>query len=74
MRRLAEAVRKGNIVVAHRRSLLNGPDKFAVLAQRTQHADPLSVWLWLATVHLLEPRLAVQYGRLGTKARFVKVE
>ncbi len=74
MRHLAEAVEEGNDVVAHRRPLLRAPDQFAVLAQRTQHIDPLSVCLWLNTTHLPETRPAILYRWIGTKAGFVKVK
>ena len=74
MRGLAQAVKKGNDVVAHRWPLLGAPDQFAVLAQRAQHIDPLSVCLWLNTAHLPNTRPAVLYWWIGTKARFVEVE
>ena len=74
MRRHAQAVEEGNDVVANRWPLLGAPDQFAVLAQRAQHIDPLSVCLWLDTAHLPDTRPAVLYGWIGTKARFIKVK
>ena len=74
MRRLAQAVKEGNNVVAHRWPVLGAPDQFAVLAQRAQHIDPLSVCLWLNTAHLPNTRPAILYRWIGTKAGFVEVE
>ena len=74
MRRLAQAVKEGNDVVAHRRPLLGAPDQFAILAQRAQDIDPLSVCLWLDTAHLADMRPAVLYRWIGTKAGFVEVK
>ena len=74
MGRLAQAVEEGNDVVANRWPLLGAPDQFAVLAERAQHIDPLSVCLWLNTAHSADTRPAVLYGWIRTKARFVEVE
>jgi hypothetical protein len=74
MGRLAQAVKEGNDVVVHRRPLLGAPDQYAVLAQRAQTIDPLSVCMWLDTAHLPNGRPAMLYGWIGTKARFVKVK
>ena len=74
MGRLAQVVEEGNDVVANRWPLLGAPDQFAILAQRAQHIDPLSVCLWLNAVHLPDTRPAILYRWIGAKAGLVKVE
>ena len=74
MRRLAKAIKEGNDVGPHRRPLLGAPDQFAVLAQRAQHIDPLSVCLWLNTTRLPDTRPAILNRWIGTKAGFVEVK
>lgn len=66
--------KKGSDVVLQPWPLLGTPDQFAVLAQCAQHIDPLSIWLWLNIAHLPDRRPAVLFGRIWTKARFIKVE
>ena len=74
MRCLADAVKEGNDVDPHCWPLLGAPDQFAILAQRTQHIDPLLMCLWLNTTHLPDTRPAILNRWIGTKTGFVKVE
>jgi hypothetical protein len=74
MGRLTQLIKESNNVVTDSRPVLGTPHQFAILAQRAQHIDALSMGLQLNATGLPGARPAELYGRIRAEARFIVIQ
>ena len=68
-----DAVKKGDHVITHGMLFFDFPDQFAILVERPEDIDTLSVYARFRTPRLPDRRLSILHRRVRTESRFVEI-